>query len=211
MATDPRLRIERQAATDAACALLAQAMRDNPTHIAVFGPDAPRRQRRLHAFFSAMLPWLARNGRLFGALVQGRLEGVFGMLPPAHCQPRGVELWRLGLALLRGQPLATQQRMMRWLLAWRRNDSPEAHWHLGPLAVRPASQGQGVGSALLRHGLAIADATPALCHLETDLPRNVRLYQSLGFAVVSQQTVLGVPNWFMQRPPTPQESIPSAR
>jgi hypothetical protein len=37
--------------------------------------------------------------------------------------------------------------------------------------------------------------------LETDKAENVRLYERFGYVVVEQTDVLGVPNWFMRRPP----------
>lgn len=187
-------------AAAAACTLVAQAMRDNPTHVAVFGPDAELRQQRLHVFFSTVLPWIARHGRLLAAVdagTQGPPVGVFGLLPPGRCRPAPLQALRLASRILRQQGPATGTRCLRWLRAWQAHDPPIAHWHLGPLAVAPARQGQGIGTALLRHGLAQATATP--CHLETDLPRNVALYQRLGFSVVAQHAVLGAPNWFMQR------------
>lgn len=193
--------IKPQAANDEACALLALAMRDNPTHVAAYGQDADRRQLRLQAFFSATLPWIDSNGLLFGAFVDGRLAGIFGLLAPGRCRPTGAAAWRLGLRLLHRQRPATMARTLRWLFAWRHNDPAAAHWHLGPLAVRPDHQGHGVGSALMQHGLDVVDAEPTLCYLETDLPRNVDLYQRFGFSVTVRQTVLGVPSWFMQRPP----------
>ncbi|MCK9516635.1 MAG: GNAT family N-acetyltransferase [Ottowia sp.] len=199
MPAPPRLQIRPAAATHAACALLARAMRDNPTHVAVFGRDAQQRAQRLHVFFGGVLPWIAGHGLLLAASEGSRLVGVFALQPPPRCRPAGWQLLRLGLRIVRGQSPAQIWRMLRWLHAWRKNDAQVAHWHLGPLAVAPASQGRGVGSALMRHALQIVDAQPALCHLETDLPRNVALYTRFGFDVTSQKTVLGVPNWFMQR------------
>lgn len=191
----------RPADPQAAGPLVARAMNDNPTHRAVFGADALRRQQRLQAFFGVMLPWISTHGVLLGAFVDGRLVGVLGLLPPGRCQPRGWQLLRLGIGLLRGQGPLRALRLLRWLLAWRRADPALAHWHLGPLAVAPDRQRRGLGTALLAQGLARVDAARGLAHLETDLPRNVVLYERLGFAVTTQKTVLGVPNWFMQRPP----------
>jgi len=174
-------------------------MRDNPTHVAVFGADAAQRERRLNAFFGGVLPWIAGHGILLTASHGGQLIGVFALQPPPRCRPAGWQLLRLGLRIFRGLTPAQALRLLRWLHAWRRNDARQPHWHLGPLAVSPASQGRGVGSALMRRALEIVDTQPALCHLETDLPRNVSLYTRFGFAVTSQKTVLGVSNWFMQR------------
>jgi hypothetical protein len=37
-------------------------------------------------------------------------------------------------------------------------------------------------------------------YLETETEDNVRLYARFGFNVTVKRRVLGVPNWFMQRP-----------
>jgi GNAT superfamily N-acetyltransferase len=78
----------------------------------------------------------------------------------------------------------------------------EPCWFLDLVAVAPAAQGQGLGRALVRHGLdrARADGYPAF--LETGTPGNVPFYQSLGFQIVDEQQAPdgGPVIWFMQTP-----------
>jgi ribosomal protein S18 acetylase RimI-like enzyme len=57
----------------------------------------------------------------------------------------------------------------------------EPHWYLPLIGVDPARQGQGHGSALMRHALAACDRDKRLAYLESTNPRNVPLYQRLGF------------------------------
>jgi hypothetical protein len=45
------------------------------------------------------------------------------------------------------------------------------------------------------------DEQKALTYLETDKPENVRFYAKFGFVTTSDASVLGTPNWFMQRQP----------
>jgi ribosomal protein S18 acetylase RimI-like enzyme len=52
----------------------------------------------------------------------------------------------------------------------------EPHWYLSMIGVDPARQGRGLGSALLRHTLALCDAEGAPAYLESSNPRNVPLY-----------------------------------
>jgi hypothetical protein len=47
------------------------------------------------------------------------------------------------------------------------------------------------------------DYSRMLSYLETDKSENVRFYEKFGFTVVAEAKVLGVPNWFMSRPPRP--------
>jgi ribosomal protein S18 acetylase RimI-like enzyme len=56
--------------------------------------------------------------------------------------------------------------------------------YLQALGVGPGYQGRGIGTALLRDGLAKADAADEVVYLETSLERNVRLYGRQGFTVV---------------------------
>jgi len=43
------------------------------------------------------------------------------------------------------------------------------------------------------------DAIRSIAHLETDKRENVPFYETLGFVVTAEGSVLGIPNWFMTR------------
>jgi ribosomal protein S18 acetylase RimI-like enzyme len=60
----------------------------------------------------------------------------------------------------------------------------EPHWYLPLIAVDPARQGQGHGSALLREALARCDRDGLLAYLESSNPRNISLYKRHGFEVM---------------------------
>ena len=60
----------------------------------------------------------------------------------------------------------------------------EPHWYLPLIGTDPAQQGNGHGSALLRHAAAICDREKMPAYLEASSPRNVPLYQRHGFEVV---------------------------
>jgi GNAT superfamily N-acetyltransferase len=57
----------------------------------------------------------------------------------------------------------------------------EPHWYLPLIGTDPAKQGNGYGSALLRHALAICDQQKMPAYLEATSARNVPLYQRHGF------------------------------
>jgi ribosomal protein S18 acetylase RimI-like enzyme len=95
----------------------------------------------------------------------------------------------------------TALRALRWHLAWERHHPRQAHWHLGPVAVPPELQRQGIGSQLLGHCCQHVDGLGEAAYLETDAPAAVRLYQRFGFTVTGELAVYGVPTWFMWRPP----------
>ncbi len=57
----------------------------------------------------------------------------------------------------------------------------EPHWYLPMIGVDPARQGQGLGAALLRHGLALCDRDGLPAYLESSNPANISLYERFGF------------------------------
>lgn len=60
----------------------------------------------------------------------------------------------------------------------------EPHWYLSMIGVDPSRQGQGLGSALLKAGLARCDAEGLPAYLESSSPKNVPLYERHGFEVI---------------------------
>lgn len=91
--------------------------------------------------------------------------------------------------------------MGRWTSAWAKHDLDEPHVHLGPLAVDAHLQGQGIGSLIMREHCRRLDDDRDVGYLETDKRSNVRFYERFGFEVISEESVLGLPNWFMRRAP----------
>jgi GNAT superfamily N-acetyltransferase len=121
------------------------------------------------------------------------------MACPGYCQPDPIEKMKVFPTAMIGNPIRTPFRILNWVGEWARRDPLEQHWHLGPVAVEPFQQGQGIGTAMLNAFCAVVDDTGAHAYLETDKHENVRLYQRFGFTVVKSAEVLGVPNWFMWR------------
>ena len=194
-----------------AVAILADGMRDNPLHVKAFGAEPQRRQRLLRRFLDHLVVYIRLHGSVLGAFVQGELVGVLGMLEPGRCRPAGMEALRFAGVIVAGNPPAGAWRIRRWLAVWTRNDPPEPHWHLGPLAVLPAYRRRGVGRRLMMRCCRHLDALAATAWLETDLAINAAFYETLGFVVTRREPVLGVPNWFMRRPGQPVGSEPSPR
>jgi GNAT superfamily N-acetyltransferase len=57
----------------------------------------------------------------------------------------------------------------------------EPHWYLPLIGTDPAKRGNGYGSALLSHALAICDEEEMPAYLEATSARNVPLYRRHGF------------------------------
>ncbi|MFD0369106.1 GNAT family N-acetyltransferase [Streptomyces sp. NPDC127114] len=59
----------------------------------------------------------------------------------------------------------------------------EPHWSLALIGAAPAAQGKGQGAALLRSGLAQADAAGQAVYLESSKAANLPVYEHFGFTV----------------------------
>jgi GNAT superfamily N-acetyltransferase len=188
----------------AASALLGQGMRDNPTHVCAFGNNPERRRQALVAMFAPFMRRQAQEGVVFGAFIEDKLVGVSGFSLPGQCQPALKDkLCTLPALFLICGPVGLWHvlwNLYRWTRVWARRDAnTPPHWHLGPLAIEPQWQGQGIGSALLKRLCDQLDQHQALGYLETDRQENVRLYERFGFTTVATEPVLGATHWFMQR------------
>ncbi len=179
--------------------VLARGMRDNPLHVAAFGPDPERRVRLIQAAFRSVFATFVHQAP-FGLRRGGALVAVTGVAPPGTCRPSIGQRLRMAPTMARFGP-RTAMRSGRWLAEWARHDPDEAHSHLGPLAVDSTLQGQGIGSVLLAEYCRRVDSAGEVAYLETDKPANVRFYKRVGFQVVLEAEVLGVPNWYMRREP----------
>ncbi|MFD8545330.1 GNAT family N-acetyltransferase [Streptomyces sp. NPDC059649] len=84
-----------------------------------------------------------------------------------------------------------------------RHTPQEPHWYLALIGADPAAQGQGHGAALLRSGLAKADAAGLPAYLESSKPSNLPFYEHFGFTVRERlQLPDGGPElWAMWREP----------
>lgn len=185
--------------TRAAGEVLGRGMRDNPLYISALGENPAFREKAATGMSRAILGMeVAKKGRVLGALKEGRLVGVCGMMRPGCCQLSPAEKIALLPKLLVHCGFGTG-RMLSWLGKWSKHDLKESHWHLGPIGIERELQVQGIGSLLMREFCRIVDAEKATSWLETDKDINVSFYRKHGFVVVAEDKVIGVPNWFMVR------------
>jgi ribosomal protein S18 acetylase RimI-like enzyme len=184
----------------AAAGVAARGMRDNPLHVAAFGPVPERRVAALERLFRVLFAVVPEPPRV--ALRAGFVVGVCGATPPGACRLPPLALARAAAALSRSGvgPLV---RSLRWLEAWGARDPEAPHWHVGPVAVEGGLQGLGIGSRLLADLTTALDVAGDDAWLETDKPENVTFYRRAGFTVVEEAVVLGVPCWFLGRTPRP--------
>jgi ribosomal protein S18 acetylase RimI-like enzyme len=182
---------------DAACKVLGLAFADNPNTLAVTRGDRAKAQRVIQA--GVRVAKLGRKcSHVLVADKAGRIVGVLNAAEWPNCQMRMGEKLRTvpAMVLVLGSALP---RQLRLLSLWGKQDPRRGHWHLGPIGIDPQLQGRGVGKALLGRFLKMVDERGANAYLETDVDRNVALYQSFGFEVIAQADFEGVNNRFMWR------------
>ena len=90
----------------------------------------------------------------------------------------------------------------RWEALLSRHHPRRPHWYLQTLAVAPAAQRRGVGTALIEPGLARADAEGLPAFLETQRESNIPYYRRFGFELTEEISLPDSPPlWLMWRQP----------
>lgn len=174
-------------------ALAAAAFREDAGFSHILPDDALRRWRLPQVLEAMLRVDAACGGRVSGAFDDGALVGMSSVLPADAAEPDLAdwtkELPRLGwfarepAALLRAMGLRRAIESVR----------PKSLDYLNLLAVHPASQGRGVGAALL-------NAAPKSLYLETFEERNAQWYENRGFRLTSQvQSPVRPPFWTLRR------------
>jgi ribosomal protein S18 acetylase RimI-like enzyme len=179
--------------------VLARAFVSEPMMTWPLG-DIPDRERAIETTFRR---WDAENIELGVVFCTGPEAGVAVWVYP-EVRARWTELERAArpdVYLHSDDGGARYERMWDWIEA---QEPEEPAWYLDRVGVDPARRGEGIGRALIQFGLirAAADGLPA--YLETATERNVGLYRSLGFRVVTEGDVPGGgPRiWFLRWDPT---------
>lgn len=181
---------------------------------------APSPQARERWLRWVMGMFLRVSHRFGGALCLSRAPdaGAICVIPPEPGQPSLLDYLRAAPGLPPGGSGALTFLRRGALAAdvLRRAHVGGAHYYLLAIGVVPAEQGRGVGGALARAALQLAEARGMPCYLETASPRNVAYWEHLGFAVQRALRPPGLPPlWTMLRPPSaavaPMAPAPSPR
>jgi ribosomal protein S18 acetylase RimI-like enzyme len=182
----------------ALAAVLARAFAADPMVRWPFGP-VDDLSDRIEAMFEIVDRAYAAEGWIHAAA--GGL-GVMSLLPPGS----GAREHEIGQAVasaigaLMADDGARYERLWAWVDA---TLPPDPRWLLDQLAVDPTAQRQGIGGAMLRHAIGLAEADGLALVLETAAPKNVRWYERFGFRVtVAADAPGGGPHiWYMARDP----------
>jgi len=193
---------------DAAAALMVEAFADDPlVHFVADG-----RERRL-ALTSLVFPTVLRltqpDGHAYAiSEPDERIEGAICISPPGRYPfPSKRYLQLLPSFISEATALAPSLRNIvpgfRYVGAAGRHHPSQPHWYLIAVAVAPSSRGRGVGGALLRKAIELAETDGLPLYLETTNRSNVGLYERFGWHTISylHPHPLGPAAWGMLRPP----------
>jgi ribosomal protein S18 acetylase RimI-like enzyme len=170
---------------DRAVATLTAAFHDDPAMVHML-PDPASRPARLARLMGWMVDQHLKLGLVLGtedaaAVTLWRGPGVVHYHEP---------LWHPGALRFIGifgrhlpRALRTDEGITSHL------PGGEGWMYLKMAAVHPDRQGQGLGGAMIRTGLAEASRLAVPSVLETATPSNVGLYQRLGYGIVSEWDV----------------------
>jgi ribosomal protein S18 acetylase RimI-like enzyme len=187
---------------DRAAVTLERAFSPDPLFTWVF-PDPATRPAALQRFIRAPLEYGLRYGRV---TTSHEAKAACVWLPPGPGMtiPRMIRSGMLGVPFRTGfGPFVKFMTANETMDKIHKARVPEPHWYLVVVGVDPELQGQGVGSAIVREGLALADRESKPCYLETSERRNLAFYKRLGFVVLEEATLgKGGPKaWAMRREP----------
>ena len=154
---------------------LALAFQDYPVFTYVF-PDACERRNELPLLLQSFVHYGALNGEVYAT--SPNLEGVAVWMPPDHTSVSSP---------VPGISQDALDRMAYWgrqAGSIRKRHVPSAHWFLMIIGVVPEFQGQGYARTLLNPMLAKIERQHLPCYLDTEVEKNVAIYQRYGFRVV---------------------------
>jgi ribosomal protein S18 acetylase RimI-like enzyme len=182
---------------DAACEVIGLAFADNPSTLANVRGDRTKARSMMQRAVR-----VAKLGRPFSSVLvaddHGRLVGVLNATPWPRCQLSLSEKLKTAPTMIRimGSALPSTLKMTN---ARAEHDPQQPHWHIGPVGVHPDYQGHGVGKALLASLAETLDEQAMTAFLETDVDRNVTLYEQFGFQVIAKAEIIGINTRFMCR------------
>jgi ribosomal protein S18 acetylase RimI-like enzyme len=183
------------------CEVIGLAFADNPSTLANVRGDKAKARRVMQNAVR-----VAKFGRAWSyalvAVNEGTVIGALNAAKWPHCQLGMAEKIKTAPAMVRIMKTALP-RAFTMMNKREARDPQEPHWHIGPIGVRPELQGHGAGKALLETFLAIVDEQESPAFLETDVDRNVELYERFGFKVTNREDIVGVNTRFMWRDTRP--------
>jgi GNAT superfamily N-acetyltransferase len=185
-----------------AAQLLGRAFVNEPVSAAIYRNFSPlRRTRALTVDFTAELSVCIHRGYPIQIEQADQIMAVAGIYPPGTYPLPAWDGWLLLARSILGNGLYDIRKWMRWLDAVEKSHPTNPHYYVAYIGVEPEFQGRELGTTLLDHLGYRADAEQVGCYLESADPRNIPFYQRSGYEIIAEKVIIGLPAWFMWRPP----------
>lgn len=193
-----QVRRARPAEKEQILATIARAFDDDPFVNWAVAQDK-RRAARVYEFMAMAYRIHAPHNEIY------TIDGVPGAAfwaPPGKGKLNPFQQLRLIPMMRSAVTLRRIPSVSKTFAAVEKKHPDEPHWYLSVLGVEPDSQGQGIGTALMRPVLEMCDRDGTLAYLESSKEQNVPLYERNGFTVTEIfQIPDGPPIWLMRREP----------
>lgn len=181
--------------------VLAAAFQDDPV-VSWLMPDESRRRADLPAMMRVFAARFQPHGE--NCLNETGTGAALWLPPEATFTPEDDARFETALVAAAGDDI---ERAGELMAVMEEAHPTDPHHYLMLLGVVPDQQGTGIGSALLRAVLDIADAADEPAYLEATSPRNRALYERYGFEVTRELRCGDCPPlWAMWRDPDPVRS-----
>jgi GNAT superfamily N-acetyltransferase len=186
----------------AAAGVMGRGFLDDPMMRWSLGGDLANRrelEERFTVYFHAVNPSNVEEGWMWEA--EGGAGAAVWLPPDATASfPEDDLATRPAIAALTDDGGAHYGAFWDWLNS---HIPDEPLWFLDQIAVEPSRQGEGIGSALIEHGLSMARAVGQGAYLETGNQLNVAYYERFGFRILLEGNAPdGGPHiWFMRSDP----------
>ncbi|MBB1198615.1 GNAT family N-acetyltransferase [Curtobacterium flaccumfaciens] len=185
-----RIRQASSSEVDACAAVLGRALQNDEV-IAALIPGAHRREQRLGSSYNASL----RTGAFVDGVVDivvsstDEILGVAAWEAPGHRTKTSTRLRQLP-RYVRAIGVRHLPGALRASRAFAEHRPSDPHWYLADIGIDPCAAGQGLGTELLRHRLALIDRERTSAYLEATSAGSQRLYERFGFVA---QAILALP------------------
>lgn len=184
--------------------MLARAFKDDPINAYAF-PNLAERIKKMPYVYQFLLRYYLSYGGSF--VTSPRLEGVAAWIRSDNL---GTSFWKMLVsgaiwpAMKMGMEASRKMQMFSQYMERKHSELvPVKHWYLFLLGVDSQHQGKGYASTLLREMLSRIDEEGLPCYLETEVERNIPIYEHFGFDVINEFIVPDtmVKIWAMLREP----------
>jgi GNAT superfamily N-acetyltransferase len=181
--------------------VLGRAFMDETVSQYVYrGLSPEKRLKNLTADFTGELWVGVRRGQPVHILQDDKIVAAALIYPPGAYPLNRLDELVVSFWMIWGHSPYDLRSWLIWLKEAGKHHPTQSHYYLEYIGVDPAFQGKGLGSMILDHVITQADQAQVGCYLETVTRINLPLYQRFGFQIICEETIIGLPTWFMWRP-----------